>query len=616
MEVNELKNATILVVDDNPINLNVLSDSLTEHGFTILLKKDGEKALSLVKRKKPDIILLDIVMPGIDGFETCKRLKDDEETKDIPVIFMTALSDTIDKLKGFKLGAVDYITKPFHQEEVLARVKTHLTIQKLKKDLQVKNKKLQNSLERERKLIEDLRLNLSLSLPHELRTPLNGILGFSEFLTDPVRLPKPDKIIKYGKAINESGQRLHRLVENALLYANLKLLKYAATDRRILQSDSSVGAKDFIVSVARRRAKEVRRENDLALELNDANILISTKNFDKILSEIIGNAFKFSQGGSPVRVKTTVNGSLCVLSISDQGYGMTKEQIDNIGAYMQFDRERHEQQGSGLGLIISYLLAQLEGGMLSIDSAADRGTTVTIVLNHEPAEVEKNNANWFEPDIYDIVGEPDIAGYVPVEPVEKDKYKVLVIDEKKGNFSVFDKLLTPVGFELIKTANGYDGLNRVLESLPDIIFIDMFMLEAGVDVITKLRQSEGSEQVKLIAVSFGTLDAAQEEILTPLCDDVIPTPVQPQDICDTLEIHLELEWIYKEEKEMVLPPQADLKKIHNMAVHGQMHNIIEELNKIEQVGEQYIPFVTKLRRFADVFQVKLIRRFLEKHSAL
>ena len=132
----DVRKATILVVDDNPTNLNVLSDCLTDYGFTVLVKKDGEKALALMDRKLPDIILLDILMPKMDGYETCSRLKSRETTRDIPVIFMTALSETVDKLKGFELGAVDYITKPFHQEEVLARVKAHITIQSLKKNLQ------------------------------------------------------------------------------------------------------------------------------------------------------------------------------------------------------------------------------------------------------------------------------------------------------------------------------------------------------------------------------------------------------------------------------------------------------------------------------------------------
>ena len=153
------EDVTILVVDDTPKNLDVLFTLLSSLGFETLFALDGESALQRAEFGHPDLILLDIMMLGMDGFETCRRLKTNEKTREIPVIFMTALSDTVNKVKGFELGAVDYITKPIQAEEVLARVRTHLTIQQLQKDLQTKNEELQASneelqasLEREQEL--------------------------------------------------------------------------------------------------------------------------------------------------------------------------------------------------------------------------------------------------------------------------------------------------------------------------------------------------------------------------------------------------------------------------------------------------------------------------------
>ncbi|MBC6477043.1 MAG: response regulator [Hormoscilla sp. GM7CHS1pb] len=137
------KQDTILIVDDNPTNIKILFSFLKEFGFKVLVAKDGESALSKLEEVLPDIILLDVQMPGIDGFETCRRLKDSERTKDIPVIFMTALSDTQDKVKGLNLGAVDYVTKPFQHQEVLARLNIHLRMRNLTKQLQKKNVLLQ-----------------------------------------------------------------------------------------------------------------------------------------------------------------------------------------------------------------------------------------------------------------------------------------------------------------------------------------------------------------------------------------------------------------------------------------------------------------------------------------
>lgn len=387
--------ATILVVDDNQTNLEALSDYLSQFGMTVLLKQDGEKALELLTRKVPDLILLDIIMPGMDGFETCRRIKQNPTLQDIPIIFMSALSDTVDKLKGFEVGAVDYVTKPFQYTEVVARVKAHLTIRQLQRNLHAQNIQLQEllekerkSLERERKMLDDLRLNLSLSLPHELRTPLSAILGFCQLLEKIKGLPASSKVFEYARRIHKNGLRLYRLVENSLLYAHLRLLKYAPDERRTWQNEGTIDAKPFITAVAEHAAKEAYREEDLILELEDAHIRVTPGNFEKILIELLNNAFKFSQGGSRVCVKTTVNRHLCIVSITDHGRGMSSEQIANIGAYMQFERQEYEQQGNGLGLIISFLLSQLEGGVLSIDSTPQQGTTVSIVFHCEVKDLD------------------------------------------------------------------------------------------------------------------------------------------------------------------------------------------------------------------------------------
>ena len=134
---------TVLAVDDKLENLKVLMKHLEDSGFGLMVAQTGEEALKHVQRITPDIILLDVLMPGLDGFETCRRLKENETTQDIPVIFMTALTETVDKVKGFEVGAVDYLTKPLHNEEVLARVNTHLTIREFQQQLLDQNVLLQ-----------------------------------------------------------------------------------------------------------------------------------------------------------------------------------------------------------------------------------------------------------------------------------------------------------------------------------------------------------------------------------------------------------------------------------------------------------------------------------------
>src|SRR5919199_6917724 len=136
MSVDSTEKGVILIVDDTPTNLEVLLDFLEDSGFKVWVAEDGESAIEGAEYAPPELILLDVLMPGIDGFETCERLKANPLIQDIPVIFMTALTDTVDKVRGFKVGAVDYITKPIQPEEVLSRIQTHLTLRNLQKQLQ------------------------------------------------------------------------------------------------------------------------------------------------------------------------------------------------------------------------------------------------------------------------------------------------------------------------------------------------------------------------------------------------------------------------------------------------------------------------------------------------
>lgn len=159
--------AVLLIVDDNATNLHVLSDVLDDAGFEVRVAQSGETALQKVEYDPPDLILLDVMMPGLNGFETCERLKANTKTNDIPIIFMTALSETVDKVRGLSLGAVDYITKPFQQEEVLARVKTHLQISRLTKNLAQQNLQLRGEIRARMKAEEDLK-NLADSLEREV----------------------------------------------------------------------------------------------------------------------------------------------------------------------------------------------------------------------------------------------------------------------------------------------------------------------------------------------------------------------------------------------------------------------------------------------------------------
>ena len=553
MKGYEPQGAKILIVDDNPTNLEVLSNYLSRSGYMVFVKKNGLKALESLPVNLPDIILLDVVMPEIDGFETCRRLKENDVTKDIPVIFMTALSETQDKLRGFNLGAVDYITKPFQQEEVLERVKTHLTIRTLQKELQQKNNELQNALERERKMMSDLRLSLSLALPHELRTPLTVILGFSSFLTKREKLPTPEQIVQYGNSIYHSSLRLYRLIENTLIYANLKLLKYTSREKTLAQPETTSNITRILRSVALPKAHEAKREQDLVMQVENAAVKVNPTHFEKILTEVLDNAFKNSKPGTPVIVKASVSDTLWILSISDKGRGMSEEQIADVGAFIQFDRSTHEQQGLGLGLTIAHLLTGLENGIFSIKSEVQQGTTVSLAFNCEQfpsVHLQEHEHCWIEmplpdrPMLRSTEGsrEREIQGYA----AKQAPCKILIIDHHWVNGEILGQLLVPLGFELIEAFDEFDGISKIVKYSPDIIFWDASNAERqAVELIREIRRSVTQKPAKIIALTDNAHDEESLYKLKGYCDALWQKPVNIHTIFDKLAQLLCLQWIYK-----------------------------------------------------------------------
>ena len=206
-------NKTLLIVDDMADNLKLLFRYLSNLKYRVRVAKDGLDALTQVSYAKPHLILLDIMMPNLDGFETCRRLKADPETADIPVIFMSALSDTVDKVTGFEVGGVDYITKPFQYEEVIARVNTHLTLSELNQELEEKNQVLQQ----QNKELDAY----AYTVAHDLKTPVNGLLASSaalhEHLENTWAEAVDKKTQKYLGFVEQSTHKMKGIIDALLL---------------------------------------------------------------------------------------------------------------------------------------------------------------------------------------------------------------------------------------------------------------------------------------------------------------------------------------------------------------------------------------------------------------
>jgi two-component system sensor histidine kinase/response regulator len=360
----------VLVIEDMESLREEIMETLVCEDFEVLGAENGTIGVKLAKEHLPDLIVCDVMMPGIDGFDTLRALRQYDLTAVIPFIFLTAKSDKIDVRQGMELGADDYITKPFATSELLTAINTRLEKQS------VINSKVKTEL-------DALRNSISMSLPHELRTPLNGIMGFSELLLDAFDTDQQPELVSIVQNIKDSAQVLHRVIQNFLLYAELEIAASNHADAITAETDNSIKATystTTIADEASKKATEYQRETDLHVNISAATIMMPPAKLNKIVEEIVDNAFKYSEPGTPVDVIGKSDAGFFWLEVCDRGRGMTAEQIQQIGAYMQFERKLYEQQGSGLGLAIAQRLSELYGGSLSIKSTPGQSTTVQIKL--------------------------------------------------------------------------------------------------------------------------------------------------------------------------------------------------------------------------------------------
>ena len=357
----------ILVIDDEEWLREMVHMALAQKGFDIIEANNGAAGIEVARKSLPDLVLCDVNMEQLDGYGTLAAMRNEPVTAAIPFILMTGLADNAGMRHGMELGADDYLPKPFTLDALYAAVDARL-------------KKVQTVRQVAEKKLADLRDNISLMLPHELRTPLNGILAYGEILTADAGTLAPAEVAEMGHVIQDSGRRLERLIENFLIYAQIELLGTDPQKVASLRAKSTLAPARLIENHARAQAQAANRPDDLFLELTDKPLPISEDYLAKIVDELVQNAFKFSPNGSAVRVRLVDGPAALTLAVTDHGRGFSTEHITKVGAYMQFDRKLHEQQGLGLGLTISKRLTELHGGTLTIESERGATTTVSVRL--------------------------------------------------------------------------------------------------------------------------------------------------------------------------------------------------------------------------------------------
>ncbi|WP_395399419.1 ATP-binding protein [Pseudoduganella sp. UC29_106] len=370
--------STVLIVDDTPANVRVLAEYLDGHGFTVTVAQDGEEGLERARFGCPDLILLDAMMPGWDGFETCRRLKAEPATSTIPVIFMTALSDIGDKVRAYEAGGVDYITKPFHAEEVLARINTHLSLRNMQRQLQEQNEALQREVQ-ERQRAEQVLAERSRELArsnaelermayiasHDLQEPLRMVASYVQLLERRyVGQLDADAHEFIGFAV-DGAKRMQALIDDLLTISRVDT---KARPMQPVDLGQSLASALHSLRIAVEESQAVVEADALPVVRGDGAQL--TQVFQNLLS----NAIKFCQEPPRIRLSAQREGRMWRIGVADNGIGVPAEYRERIFGMFQRLHGRREYAGTGIGLAICQKIVERHGGAIWVEDAAGGGT--------------------------------------------------------------------------------------------------------------------------------------------------------------------------------------------------------------------------------------------------
>ncbi len=376
--------AVIAVVDDTPENVNVLRGLLTQAAYKVLCFTNAEAALKAFGKRQPDLVLMDVNMPGLNGFEACQRMKADENLKNIPVIFISAASDTQDVIQGFAVGGSDYIAKPFRAEEVLARVKTH-----------VANAMMQTSLQKSYDQVlqlESMRESLVQMIVHDIRSPLTVVRGFADMCGKRMEMghsPQMTDIQRIAQAAKRMGSMIEDILQvNQIEAAGLELngshFNLSTECYKLIEDYKAIHTKHHLVLSLPDEHQEVKADKAIVL---------------RIIENLLNNALKFTPEGGTIElsIRPGETGAVTV-SINDEGPGVPDEDKEKIfDKYCQLSATDSRYKGSvGLGLTFCKMAVEAHGGAIGVCDNQPGGSRFWITL---PTQLEKEEPTQLQHEV-------------------------------------------------------------------------------------------------------------------------------------------------------------------------------------------------------------------------
>ncbi|MFA6233003.1 MAG: hybrid sensor histidine kinase/response regulator [Bacteroidota bacterium] len=358
------KNPLILIVDDVSRNLQILGSFLRDAHFDVSATANGKHALEIAADINPDLILLDIMMPEMDGFETCRRLKADERTHDIPVIFLTAKTAEEDILHGFELGAVDYITKPFQRQELLERVRVHVDLRRSRLELA--------------RTVRDKDKLFSI-IAHDLRGPLGSFMSISDYLTENLEELDLAEIRPLFREMRQTSRSVYDLLENLLEWSRIQLGTVTFNPAPFKLRTVANNVESVVQSQVQR--KELLLEN---LIPQDISVMGDHQMISTVLRNLVSNAIKYTPRGGRIYLEADIDhgASRVTVFVRDTGLGMSGKLQEAIlnGSQLTSTPGTEKERGTGLGMMLCSEMIARHGQTLQVESAIGEGSTFSFTL--------------------------------------------------------------------------------------------------------------------------------------------------------------------------------------------------------------------------------------------